>query len=193
MTGSGSPGTPRPASSPGDRQLPGAPPGFWVGWRGRRWGGHLIPPGNGETRDSSHTGADKHRPQLSPTVPEFSQVQILIALGGKRKSRQASLSGCFEGARTFSRRLRISLRARGCRRDPDFHLRVGSRDANTRGRRVPSPLAQTCQQLLAERPRRDISPFSRPHPSPPRGPGHSGDPARVTSRTVRHSPSRPGP
>lgn len=170
-----------------------APPGFWVGWRGRRWGGHLIPPGNGETRDSSHAGADKHRPQLSPTASEFSPVQILIALWGKKKSRQASLSGSFEGARTFSRRLRISLRGRGCRRDPDFHSRMGSRDADIRGWGVPSPPVQTCQQLLAERPRRVISPFWRPHPSPPRGPGYSGDPARVTSRTVRHSLPRSGP
>lgn len=35
VAGSGSPGSPWPASSPGDSPLPVAPPGCWVGWRGR--------------------------------------------------------------------------------------------------------------------------------------------------------------
>lgn len=35
VAGSGRPGSPWPASSPGDSPLPVAPPGCWVGWRGR--------------------------------------------------------------------------------------------------------------------------------------------------------------
>lgn len=74
---------------------------------------------------------------ICPTPPQLSrsslQLRYLSLFGGKKKkSRQASLSGSFEGARTFSRRLRISLRAgglkvppRGWRRDPDAHSGTG--------------------------------------------------------------------
>lgn len=69
----------------------------------------MISPGNGETQ--THPTKSTHRllPLLSPTLPEFSSVQILIALKKKKKSRQASLSGSFEGAGTFSRQPRIKV------------------------------------------------------------------------------------